>query len=163
MRIPRAISVAAICIAVLVAAAVGLYVRHQSIRAGLLKPNVFPTNYHRWLFDRGYRYDFDEHESQVIGNWISTHQAGWAFSSSGFDPYKTQISGDNYAIEINSNMILLQYYKSEAVLAKDPFDGFVIIQRLLSPDEQSFWKEQVSEIRKSNQGASELPKIPNTH
>jgi hypothetical protein len=107
MRIPRIISVA-----VLVVASVALYVWHQHDQAELPKPNVFSTaDKTRWLFDSGYRYDFDEHESLVIRNWITTHQTGWKFGSSNdFDPHETQLLSDNYVIEINSNLIVFQYY-----------------------------------------------------
>ena len=107
MRIPRIISVA-----VLVVASVALYVWHQHDQAELPKPNVFSTaDKTRWLFDSGYRYDFDEHESLVIRDWITTHQTGWKFgSTSDFDPHKTQLLSDNYVIEINSNLIVFQYY-----------------------------------------------------
>lgn len=123
-------------------------------QAELLKPNVFSTdNQTRWLFDSGYRYDFDEHESQVIGNWITTHQTGWEFGSSNdFDPHEAQLLSDNYVIGINPNIIVFQYYKSKADLANDPSDGFIVIKRPLSPEEQSFWKEQVSQIGESNHG-----------
>jgi hypothetical protein len=138
----------------LVVASAALYTWHQYVQAELLKPNVFSTaNQTRWLFDSGYRYDFDEHESLVIGNWITTHQTGWKFGSSNdFDPRKTQLLSDNYVISIDSNVIVFQYYKSQADLANDPSNGFIVIKRSLSPDEQSFWKEQVSQIGKSNHG-----------
>ncbi len=154
MRISRIISV------VLVVASVGLYVWYRYHQAELLKPNVFSTaDKTRWLFDSGYRYDFDERESLVISNWITTHQTGWKFGSSNdFDPHKSQLLSDNYVIEINSNIIVLEYYKSAADLANDPSDGFIVIKRPLSPDEQSFWKEQISQIGKSNHGV-EIPSI----
>ncbi|MGP0018611.1 MAG: hypothetical protein ACLPHP_08600 [Candidatus Sulfotelmatobacter sp.] len=147
-----------ISVAILVLASAALYVRHQHHQAELLRPNVFSTdNQTRWLFDSGYRYDFDEHESQVIGNWITTHQTGWEFgSTTDFDPHKTQLLSDNYVIGINSNTIVFEYYKSKAELASDPSDGFIVIKRPLSPEEQSFWKEQVSQIGKSNHGV-EIP------
>jgi hypothetical protein len=158
MRISRGV----ISVAVLVVASVALYVRYQYHQAELLKPNVFSTaDKTRWLFDSGYRYDFDERESLVISNWITAHQTGWKFASPNeavFDPHKTQLLSDNYVIEINSNIILFQYYKSEADLANDPSDGFIVIKRLLSPEEQSFWKEQVSQIGKSNRGVM-IPSI----
>ncbi|SRR5579872_416929 len=145
-------------VAIVVISSAALYSWHQYNRAELLKPNVFSTaNQTRWLFDSGYRYDFDEHESLVIGNWITAHQTGWKFgSSSDFDPHETQFLSDNCVIEINSNVIVLQYYKSEADLAKDPSDGFIVIKRTLSPDEQSFWKGQISQVEKSNHGV-EIP------
>jgi len=151
MRVSRIILVVA---AVLVVASVAMYVWHQHVQAELLKPNVFSTaNQPRWLFDSGYRYDFDKNESMVISNWITTHQTGWKFGSSNdFDPRKTQFLSDNYVISINSNIIVFQYYKSEADLASDPSDGFIVIKRPLSPVEQSFWKEQISQIGKSNHG-----------
>jgi hypothetical protein len=150
-----------IFVAVLVVAPVALYVWYQYDQAESLKPNVFSTaDKTRWMFDSGYRYDFDEHESRAISDWITTHQTGWKFGSSNdFDPHKTQLLSDNYVIEINSNIIAFQYYKSKADLAIDPSDGFSVIKRLLSPEEQSFWKEQISQIGKSNHGVT-IPSLP---
>jgi hypothetical protein len=128
----------------------GLFEWRQDVlkEADMLKPNVFPSTYPKWLFNSGYRFDFDAHESLVISNWISTHQTGWEFGSEDdFNPNKTQFLCDNYTIEINSNAIVFQYYKDEYDMTNDPEDSFIIIKRSLSTDEQAFWKKQIAQIR----------------
>jgi hypothetical protein len=130
----------------------GLFEWHRDAleEAGMLKPNVFPSTYPKWLFDSGNRMDFDLRESLVISNWITMHQTGWGFGSDNdFDPRKTQLSCDNYTIEINNNEIVLQYYKSEYDMTNDP-DSYIIIKRFLSNNEQDFWKEQIAQIKKSD-------------
>jgi hypothetical protein len=135
----------------------------DQLRGDQLKPNVFRTTLPKWLFDSDYRIDFDAHESLVVSNWITTHQTGWKFGSEDdFDPHKTQFLCDNYVIQIDTNVIVFQYYKREADYAHDPSDSFIIIKRLLSPEEQSFWREQVSQIKTSNPLWVKLPTIRQT-
>ena len=152
MKLPHIISVTPFVIACF-----GLFACRENDQ---LKPNVFPTTYPKWLFDSGYRIDFDAHESLVISNWITTHQTGWKLGSSDdFNPHKTQLGCDNYDIEIDTNVIVFQYYKNEADLTNDPSGSFIVIKRFLSPDEQAFWKEQISQIKISNPSWVKLPPI----
>jgi hypothetical protein len=123
----------------------------------MLKPNVFPSKYPKWLFDSGYRTDFDLRESLVISNWITTHQTGWTFGSENdFSPNKTQLMGDNYIVEINNNAIMFQYYKDEYDMTNDQ-DSFIIIKRFLATDEQVFWKKQISQIEALNPISAKSP------
>jgi hypothetical protein len=129
-------------------------------QAACLKPNVFPSSYPKWLYvsptiSPTNHITFGAHEARQISDWITTHQTGWKTGSEDdFNPSKTQfkkqLMGDNYIIQINDNIIVFQYYKTEADLTNDPSDSFIIIKRSLSPEEQSFWKEVISEIKITN-------------
>lgn len=123
-----------------------------------LRPNVFSTTYPKWLFDSGYRFDFDAREALIISNWITTNQTGWEFGSEDeFAPQDTQLSADNYSIQIGKNKILIQYYKSKADFTDDPSDSFIIITRPLTPSDQAFWAAQVNEIKASQKVEVKLP------
>ena len=141
-----------VSVVALVFAPFGLFEWHEDALedANMLKPNVFPSKYPKWLFDSGYRTDFDMRESLLISNWITTHQTGWTFGSENdFSPNKTQLMGDNYIMEINNNAIVFQYYKDEDDMTNDQ-DSFIIIKRFLSADEQAFWKKEISQIKTLN-------------
>jgi hypothetical protein len=113
-----------------------------------LKPNVFATTMPRWLFDSGYRFDFNESKALVISNWITNHQSGWKRGSTDdFSPHKIQFSADNYSIQIDTNEIVFQYYKTEYDYTNDPSDSFIVIKRALTSDEHSFWETQVAQIK----------------
>ena len=117
-------------------------------RADLLRPHVIQDTGAMWLFPApGTRIDFhaSSPEPLLIRDWITTHQAGWKFRSSGFDPSKTQIICGTYGIELVDDMILLDYYKHKA---DDP-DSAIQIERVLSPDEQAFWQSLIQQIRRS--------------
>jgi len=146
MRVPTIVA----AVALVAIASFGLVAyRHDDE----FKPNIFHTTQHRllWLGDAGYRVDFDAHESLVISNWITAHQTGWKLGSSDdFDPHKPQLSCDNYDVEVDTNLIVFQYYKTEADLTNDPSDSFLVIKRFILAEEEIFWEQQISEIKSSN-------------
>src|SRR5438132_9249943 len=89
----------------------------------------------------GTRIDFhaSSREAVLIKDWIATHQTGWKFSSTGFDPDKTQLICGTYGIELVDDMILLDYYKHK----DDDPDSAIQLERVLSPDEQAFWQSLI--------------------
>src|SRR5450755_2231466 len=112
-----------ITVALLLIACFELQKWHEADR---LKPNVSPGTYPKWLFDSGYRIDFDARESLVISNWITTHQTGWKpGSGADLNPFKTQLLSDACVLEIDTNIIVFQYYNHN----NDPSGSFTIIKR----------------------------------
>ncbi|MGD1090000.1 MAG: hypothetical protein ABR955_14945, partial [Verrucomicrobiota bacterium] len=147
-RLPRII----LFLGLLIIASFGLFAWQQAkYQADCLKPNVFPSSYPKWLdVSPTGHFTFDTHEARLINDWIATHQTGWELGSEDdFNPstFKAQLLGDNYIIQIHGNIIVFQYYKTEADLTNDPSDSFIIIKRPLSPDDQAFWKALVSQIK----------------
>ena len=154
MRLPRII----LFLGLLIIASFGLFAWQQvKYQADCLKPNVFPSSYPKWLFvSTTSHITFGAHEARQISDWITTHQTGWKMGSEDdFNPsqkqFKKQLMGDNYIIQINDNIIVFQYYKTEADLTNDPSDSFIIIKRPLSPDDQVFWSTLISQIMEHNQ------------
>jgi hypothetical protein len=134
--------------ALLVVAAVALCAGVMKHRADLLKPHVVQDTGAMWLFPApGTRIDFhaSSQEALLIKDWITTHQTGWKFSFTGFDPDKTQLICGTYGIELVDDMILLDYYKHKG---DDP-DSAIHLKRVLSPDEQEFWQSLIRQIRRS--------------
>jgi hypothetical protein len=145
MRLPRII----LFLGLLIIASFGLFAWQQvKYQADCLKPNVFPSSYPKWLFVSATRHiTFGIHEARLISDWIITHQTGWELGSEDdFNPSKKQLMGDNYVVQINGNIIVFQYYKTEACQINDPSDSFIIIKRSLSPDDQVFWFTLISQI-----------------
>jgi hypothetical protein len=96
-----------ISVTLFVIACFGLVAWHENDQ---FKPNVFPSTYPKWLFDSGYRIDFDAHQSLAMSNWITSQQTGWKLGSQdNFNPYRTQFLCDNYVIQIDTNVIAFQY------------------------------------------------------
>ncbi len=153
IRLPRII----LFLGLLIIASFGLSAWQQAkYEAVCLKPNVFPSSYPKRLtVSEGEDITFGTHEARQISDWITTHQTGWKMGSEDdFNPnkkFKAQLMGDNYIFQIIGNMIVFQYYKTEADLTNDPSDSFIIIKRPLSPDDQVFWSTLISQIKEHNQ------------
>jgi hypothetical protein len=112
--------------------------------ADLLKPHLTPGVAPYWLFDYAGHIDFDAHIERQIRDWFAAHQTGWTFASvDDFSPSKTQLLCDRCSIEIDADRIFLNYEEHN----DDP-DTDIYIKRSLSPEEQSFWKETISQIKK---------------
>lgn len=132
--------------------------RADFIFKSLLRPNVFSTADPKWLFDSGYRFDFDAREGMVISNWISAQQAGWEFGSlEDFNLKKPEFCSDNYSIQIDQNKIVIGYYKSEGDLTNDPSDSFIVIKRPIAAGELAFWATQVNQVKTAEKGKVKLP------
>jgi hypothetical protein len=135
-------------VALLAFASVALCAAVMKHRADLLKPHIIQDTGAMWLFPTpGTRIDFhaSSREALLIKDWITTHQTGWKFSSTGFDPDKTQLICGTYGIQLVDDMILLDYYKHK----DDDPDSAIQLERILSPDEQAFWQSLIRQIRQS--------------
>lgn len=135
-------------VALLAFASVALCAAVMKHRADLLKPHIIQDTGAMWLFPApGTRIDFhaSSREALLIKDWIATHQTGWKFTSTRFDPDKTQLICGTYGIELVDGMILLDYYKHK----DDDPDSAIQLERALSPDEQAFWQSLIQQIRRS--------------
>ena len=108
-------------------------------RAKLLKPLLLPCTGDVTFYDSSHQRHFDasSRAANAVGGWIAEHQAGWKFSSTPFGRNHTQIISNTYGIDLNGNLLLLEYKKYQG----DDDDDDIHIERLLTLDEQKEWKE----------------------
>lgn len=144
MKLPRII----VSVAILFIASLGLFAWHRAnYQADLCRPHLIEGAGPNWLFvSRSKHVTVDASTAHLIGDWVTSHQAGWQFGSlDDFDPDKTQLLCDGCGIEIDGDRIVLTYDEVE----HDP-DSVIYIKRVLSPDEQTFWRGIISQIKTPN-------------
>jgi hypothetical protein len=120
----------------------------RAVSHAALKPHVIEGSGPNWLFVRDQRghISFGANEAHLISKWLITHEAGWEPASiKDFDSAKTQLLTAKCAIEIDGDRIVLTCETDQ----RDP-DSTIYIKRPLTPDEQSFWNQVITQIKTPN-------------